>query len=288
MLETLARYGYLGVNIFFVVSGYVISASAEGRDRLNFFRARFTRLYPAFLICFMVTLFVALVQGQTVSVSQILANLTMVPRIFGQDALDGVYWSLMIEIIFYFVVLILLVGPMFKKSLGRFCVVWLALSVANMLYPLPIRVLLILDWAPYFCVGCFAWLRWNAPELMWVKWMWLLSVIVAGMLAASQTKFNSWVAGFLFVAFAIAFRRLVTVQVSPKYRAGCLLVGALSYPVYLLHNVFGGWVARQSGSLIITFAVVLVVSYFVTHCESATRAILMKRGATFQPASRKS
>ena len=285
-LERLASYGYLGVNIFFVVSGYVISASAEGRNRYDFLRARFVRLYPAFLICLMVTLFVAWVSGRDVPVSQLVANITMVPRIFGQEALDGVYWSLMFEILFYSAVFIILLGPKFKSRLGPFCVVWLALSVANMLTPLPLRVLLVLEWAPYFCVGCFAWLRSHAPELVWVKWMWVFSVAVAGILAATQTKFDSWIAGLLMVSFAITFRRLIVVQVAPRYRALCILVGALSYPVYLLHNVFGGWVARYSESLVFTIVIVLAISYFVTLFESAVRPFLTRRKGTFQSASK--
>ncbi|MEO0343197.1 MAG: acyltransferase family protein [Pseudomonadota bacterium] len=54
--------GYLGVDIFFVISGYVITKSAINQDWSNFFSAfghffarRFKRLAPALLLCLFVT-----------------------------------------------------------------------------------------------------------------------------------------------------------------------------------------------------------------------------------------
>ena len=46
-----AMYGYLGVNLFFLISGFVIAWSAEGRSWTEFAAARFARLYPGFLVC---------------------------------------------------------------------------------------------------------------------------------------------------------------------------------------------------------------------------------------------
>lgn len=52
-LGLLARYGYMGVPIFFVISGYCMAASAHlilrrNRPAGNFLRKRFLRIYPAF------------------------------------------------------------------------------------------------------------------------------------------------------------------------------------------------------------------------------------------------
>jgi len=53
MLGALARYGYMGVPIFFVISGYCMAASAQRILSRNlpagsFLRKRFLRIYPAF------------------------------------------------------------------------------------------------------------------------------------------------------------------------------------------------------------------------------------------------
>jgi hypothetical protein len=49
------KYGYLGVQLFFVISGFVIAYSAEGRNARQFFIARAARLYPGFLACMTIT-----------------------------------------------------------------------------------------------------------------------------------------------------------------------------------------------------------------------------------------
>jgi peptidoglycan/LPS O-acetylase OafA/YrhL len=49
-----ARYGFLGVPIFFIISGYVIAYSAE-RTAAAFAIARVSRIYPTFLFCMTLT-----------------------------------------------------------------------------------------------------------------------------------------------------------------------------------------------------------------------------------------
>jgi peptidoglycan/LPS O-acetylase OafA/YrhL len=45
------KYGFLGVQLFFVISGFVIACSAENRTALEFGIARIARIYPGFLVC---------------------------------------------------------------------------------------------------------------------------------------------------------------------------------------------------------------------------------------------
>ena len=44
----LAAYGFLGVQLFFLISGFVIFLSASGREASAFAAGRATRLYPAY------------------------------------------------------------------------------------------------------------------------------------------------------------------------------------------------------------------------------------------------
>ena len=48
VLETVARYGYLGVDLFFLISGFVILMTASSGSLKDFVISRAVRLYPAF------------------------------------------------------------------------------------------------------------------------------------------------------------------------------------------------------------------------------------------------
>src|SRR5882724_4206152 len=85
-LSPVVRYGYLGVPLFFMISGYVIPWSIKGRTLRYFAAHRFIRLYPTFWFCLVFTLLVEHLTNSTrlyPNFSTTLANLTMVPTWFG-------------------------------------------------------------------------------------------------------------------------------------------------------------------------------------------------------------
>ena len=129
-----ARYGFLGVDLFFIISGFVIAASAQGRSWTAFGIARAARLYPAFLVCMTTTAIVLAIAGSevhTVTAVQWVANLIMVPRIVGQPFMDGAYWSIVLEIVFYGWVALFIALGMFERRLLTIIAVWLAIAALN-------------------------------------------------------------------------------------------------------------------------------------------------------------
>lgn len=98
-------HGYLGVNLFFMISGFVIFMTLERTARpMDFVVSRFSRLYPAYwgalLVTFALTHLIGL-PGKTVGWDVLLVNTTMVQGFFGVDHVDGVYWTLEVELLFY-------------------------------------------------------------------------------------------------------------------------------------------------------------------------------------------
>lgn len=95
--------GRFGVVLFFLLSGYVIPLSFRGeRPVADFVIGRLFRLYPAYWLSLAIAVAVMpALAGATITPAQLLANLTMVQRLFGQDHVLGVYWSLFIELLFY-------------------------------------------------------------------------------------------------------------------------------------------------------------------------------------------
>lgn len=105
--QDVAQFGHLGVQLFFMISGYVIYKSAEGRNIKQFIAARFWRLFPAYWAGILLTSFIILVfnaKAFSVSLGDTLWNFTMMQEWVGATSVDGAYWSLAVELIFYFYV----------------------------------------------------------------------------------------------------------------------------------------------------------------------------------------
>jgi peptidoglycan/LPS O-acetylase OafA/YrhL len=98
--------GHFGVELFFVISGFVILMTIERRKTVRGFAiARVTRLMPAFLAALVrasiILIFWPIPPLNTPTVPQFIANLTMAPGLFGQNVVDLPYWTLTYELVFY-------------------------------------------------------------------------------------------------------------------------------------------------------------------------------------------
>src|SRR5436190_9331039 len=107
VLSHISKYGYLGVDVFFILSGFVILLTAYEKDAIGFTIARIVRLYPAYWICVTLTTVAVLLAGNIhrhLTPAQYLANLTMAHSYFGVEDISGVYWTLAVELKFYFLI----------------------------------------------------------------------------------------------------------------------------------------------------------------------------------------
>ena len=97
--------GHYGVNLFFIISGFVIFMTLEKTARpLDFVVSRFSRLFPAYWAAIFLTFSICHLlglPGKLVSTGTALANLAMLHGLFGVGHVDGVYWTLEVELLFY-------------------------------------------------------------------------------------------------------------------------------------------------------------------------------------------
>ena len=94
--------GWVGVELFFILSGFVISRSALGVALPVFVRRRLLRLAPTAWICASATLLVALCTGWGHwAIARWFGSISLWPL---APQIDPVYWTLGVEIVFYGVV----------------------------------------------------------------------------------------------------------------------------------------------------------------------------------------
>jgi peptidoglycan/LPS O-acetylase OafA/YrhL len=97
------RTGITGVDIFFMISGFVIFMTIGKAERIqDFIVARLSRLYPTYWVCILITsVFIFIYDPSGFRIGDILVNMTMVQIYFGVEDMDGSYWTLLIELLFY-------------------------------------------------------------------------------------------------------------------------------------------------------------------------------------------
>ncbi|WP_277981518.1 acyltransferase family protein [Sphingomonas phyllosphaerae] len=97
--------GKIAVTLFFAISGFVIpfSLRRDGqRPKEAFIVGRIFRLYPAYWLSLPAAFLVEYVMvGKDLGLGTFLVNLTMLQGFVGQQSMQGLYWTLQIELIFY-------------------------------------------------------------------------------------------------------------------------------------------------------------------------------------------
>jgi peptidoglycan/LPS O-acetylase OafA/YrhL len=293
LLAPVAKYGYLGVELFFMISGFVVLMSASSGSLKKFFISRCVRLYPAFWACCTLTFIVILVLGGrrfSVSPAQYLINMTMLNEFFGVASVDGAYWSLFVEIKFYaLVALVLAAGQIHRAELIVW--LWLAATVALDIVPLgKLRWLLMVDYAPCFIGGAMAFIIYSRG-LTLARFSGLLT---AGAAAAHHSVGRappsifeaSVVIGLVTLFFAlmllIAVRRTGFVG-----RRNWLAIGALTYPLYLIHQNVGYMIFNAAYPAINphvllwgTLALMIGAAYVVHRWVERPLSTALKRGLT--------
>lgn len=235
-IARIAEHGYLGVNLFFMISGYVIVASVRGKTARQFAVGRALRLYPAFWVALAITVAFSLVLGgerMGVTVEQVLANITMVPTLLGQPFVDGVYWTLLYELRFYVMVFVLvLLGQ--GHRIAALMPAW-ALLMCYIWFTAP-----ELSGAAPYLGGYYIWFAAGAIISSIAESGWSM-YRAAGLLAAYLPISHLELTTTTVLKTLIFLTILATVI--PRVRTlrlpGAATAGALTYPVYLLHAHLG-------------------------------------------------
>ncbi len=251
-LSPVTKYGFLGVHLFFIISGFVILMTAQHGCLRRFVISRVTRLYPAFWCCCTLTaavIWIAADPRYTVDFGQWLVNLTMMNGYMGVPSVDGVYWSLFIELKFYLLVMILLFFGRIGK-IEKYLWFWLIAALLLRLRPLPyFYSLLIPQYAPYFVAGATFYLifrdGWHIRKLLLITLSFMSSLLMAhDEWVNMQTYYAPVSFDYLIITWSIAsfFLIFLLIALGLMHRFSCsffVYLGVFTYPLYLIHQNIG-------------------------------------------------
>ncbi|MGY5124833.1 acyltransferase family protein [Streptomyces nigrescens] len=256
----LFAYGCLGVQIFFVISGFVICLSGWGRTLRAFIASRVSRLYPAYWVAvLLVTAVFALpwVAFKALSPSDVLTNLTMLQQPLGADRVLGVCWTLWAEMRFYALFALCVVLP--GATRGRvvlFCAGWtLAAALAQATHEPFLDTVLMPEYAPFFIggIGLYLLHRYGARDpIAWaivlVSWLLGQHYAVARLWhAPSADGFSYRSSAGIIAVVTLGFALVAAVALGKLRWANwrwLTVAGALTYPFYLVHEHLGWVVVR--------------------------------------------
>jgi len=257
--------GRIGVVVFFLISGFVIpfSLRADGASPIvPFAIKRFFRIFPAYWLSVPLGALTAYwIWGGEFGVRDFLVNLTLLQDLFGIKSAEGLYWTLLVEIVFYASCIVLFVtGSLFAIRKVGFVVAALTLIFSAMML--------------------MHWLRWPGASSVAAFWFLNIAVMLWGTMYRSWTStdgrdrdplatFLLWglLAYFLIVlpvgtSLAIGVHNNVTLS----YAIGFLIflagtralrietrltdwLGTISYSIYLFHPIvflsIKWWLLRQ-------------------------------------------
>ncbi|WP_373303643.1 acyltransferase family protein [Streptomyces cinnamoneus] len=255
-LSAAFAYGCLGVQIFFVISGFVICMSGWGRPLRSFAASRAARLYPAYWAAIaLVTLVFALpwVTYRTVSASDTLVNLTMLQQPAGAERVLGVCWTLWAEVRFYalFALCVVLPGAT-RRRVVLFCAVWTLMTVITTASHVEfLRVVFMPEYASFFIGGIGLYLvhRFGNDALAWgivaVSFLLGQHYAVAGLWHPPNPHYFSYRSPYVIIAvLALGYAAVAAVATGRTGWANWRwlpFAGALTYPFYLVHEHLG-WV----------------------------------------------
>jgi peptidoglycan/LPS O-acetylase OafA/YrhL len=235
--------GKYGVQLFFLISGFVIFMTLERtHSAMDFVVSRCSRLYPGYWVAVAVTALVVYSIGlpqQALPWPDLLLNLTMVQDILGAEHLDGSYWTLQIELFFYVQMLFWFVLGQLKR-IHWIIAGWLSLAVLNGLatrrgwhLPYLLRELLILRHIPFFALGVLFFRLRSQPQERRLN----LAMIALCLLAIGVAERP------LFLLVATACCAIFTLFVLGRLRFLNLrffvFLGGISYSLYLIHQAIG-------------------------------------------------
>ncbi len=302
-------WGWIGVEVFFVISGFVITISASNKTSIKFLIDRFCRIYPA-LVFFTLISFMVILQTHSASTSDALRRLANTMILWPKGPwVDGVVWTLVTEAIFYFAIALTISFRPYTtiEGVARYALIamvffWI-IVILNFLIGLgnvgaaALQVatsfgarVTLLTTGGFFILGIYGseiFLKGLSAErvvcLSLAFVCCIMAIITRAMGTHGVSVFHQspiipvlgWIACLSVCVTAMIYEQYRPFPKSIKTAARTL--GLITYPLYLSHEITGGWILGRLAWLGFNRWVAAFLAGFIIFCISYCFTIWLER-----------
>ncbi len=248
--------GVTGVDLFFVISGFVILLTLEKVKRWeDFVLSRFSRLYPTYCFCVTFTACMMITKSilttgtlSGISLGQYLANMTMFQTYLGISDIDGSYWTMIVEMLFY----IFMLSIFLLKKLDSIEVIGFFSLIPVFLYHLTLntqyhiihqalgRYLPIINHFPLFLAGILVYkIKFDRPNFL--RYLGIVGCFMLQYnLFFDGGKSRFFIEQSFYGIMLLIYLLIVFIYTSNQLKfivnRASLFMGEISYSLYLLHQ----------------------------------------------------
>ena len=262
-LHGMENIGSIGVEIFFLISGFVIAASAKGTTASAFLLNRAIRVLPALWMCGLIAVAARATTGEPIGALLGFFVRSAVLSPVG-PYIDGVVWTLVVEAVFYALIFAVLLRGGFARIervaiglgivsaafLGMFAVATLfapghphVATLAALCGRFPFKVLLLRH-GVFFAIGMLLWRGFDSGRFR-LGWMAAFALACSVEIAIDRGGIGDiaislalWWAGLASIVVSVATGDAISRRCH-RWIGAAQAMGRVSYPLYLNHYVLG-------------------------------------------------
>ena len=219
--------GWLGVEMFFVLSGFIICWSIpinyDYKNTGKFLLKRIIRIEPPYIISISLVLLISYLNNQLdlIDWKNVLMHLGYLNPFFDKPFLSPVYWTLGIEFQFY--ILIAISFPLIIRGYGN----WLILGLAALSFFCKFDGKTIISYFPLFAIGIFSY---KLKEKLIQKSNFYISIFILSALSIFTVGLLPTITALItsFLLFADLPKNKVIDELAK-----------ISFSLYLTHDIIG-------------------------------------------------
>ena len=242
--QNLIMYGWIGVPVFFVISGYSISSSLDNTKSFqSFWIKRILRIYPAYWISILFIFLIAIIQkiithyNSTVIFPKGIYDIVntffcLYKPLTNTLMMNWVYWTLVYELFFYLIFSVVVFIPYLYKKWY-----YLSIIVISIFYTFyrDIPILFFLKLIGYFGLGVFLNERKKKTDFTTIL-LFIISVISILMNREYSSGSDGELTSYFGIGTALTFM-VAEITIGHLFTRKNIFtkLGDISYGIYLFH-----------------------------------------------------